>query len=149
VSVGNVGGCSYDAVAEVLLQTDRLTVLDIGVHVYQHASFRQLILPHPRVALPLRLGVDPFHYFECLSQINDVPPLIYSWKIRSILRQTAPFIDTVVEGRNVQIRDPQRLGYEEIAKTDAWNDDGGYAEYLLRCELLPIPPKRTSATALP
>src|SRR5271168_4560671 len=49
VSADNVGDCAYDAVAEVLLQTDRLTVLDLGVHVYQYASFRQLIVPRSRV----------------------------------------------------------------------------------------------------
>jgi len=50
-------------------------------------------------------------------------------------------------GGKVLIRDQQRLGYEEILKTDAWSDDDGHAAYLLRCSHLPIPPKRVSATA--
>jgi hypothetical protein len=97
----------------------------------------------------LRLGVDAFHCFECRSKTGDVLSLVYSWKILSILRQTAPFIETVIEGRKLRVRDAQRLGYEEIEKTDAWNDDGGYAEYLLRCDLLPIPTKNDSVTATP
>jgi hypothetical protein len=149
VSASNLGDCLYDTVAEVLLQTDQITILDIGVLVYQHTSSQQPSLPQgPRVAIQLRLGVDPFSYFESLSKTGDVLPLVYSWKILSILRQTAPFIDTVAEGHNIRIRDPARLSYEEILKTDAWNDDGGHACYLLRCDLLPIPPKRESATAM-
>jgi hypothetical protein len=92
----------------------------------------------------MRLGVDPFHYFETLSKTGNVLPLVYSWKIRSIFAQTAPFIETVDEAR-----EPQRLGYKEILRTDAWNDDGGHADYVLRCDLLPIPPKRESGTAMP
>jgi hypothetical protein len=150
VSATHLGDCLYDTVGEVLAQADEITVLDIGVLVYQHRSSQQPSLPQgPRVAVQLRLGVDPFHHFESLSKTGDVLPLVYSWKILSILKQTAPFIETVAEGRKLRIRDTQRLGYEEILKTDAWHDDGGYAEYLLRCDLLPIPPKRESATAIP
>jgi hypothetical protein len=73
-------------------------------------------------------------------------PLVYSWRIDSIFRQTAPYVE-VAPGR--WARDPERLGYGEILQTNAWDDDGGHAEYLLSCELLPVPPKNTSATALP
>jgi hypothetical protein len=150
VSANSLGDCLYDTVAEVLVQTDQITVLDIGVRVYQDASSRQLALPQgSRVAVQLGLGVDPFDYFETLSKTGDVLPLIYSWRILSIRRQTGPFIDTVADGQKIRIRDPQRPGYEEILKTDAWNDDGSFAEYILRCELLPIPPKRESVTAMP
>jgi hypothetical protein len=150
VSANNLGDCLYDTVGEVRAQTDQITVLDIGILVYQQTSSQQPSLPQgPRVAVQLRLEVDPFHYFESLSKTGDVLPLVYSWKILSIFRQTAPFIDTVAEGQKIRIRDPRRLGYEEILKTDAWNDDGGNPQYLLRCDLLPIPPKRESATALP
>jgi hypothetical protein len=134
-------------VAEVVFQTAEITILDIGVLVYLETSSLKQSLPEGRrLAIRLGLGIDPFFYFETLSKIAEVPPLVYSWKILSILRQTAPFIETMPEagpliGRTVQVRDPQRLGYEELLKTDAWNDDGGSAEYILRCELLPIPPK--------
>jgi hypothetical protein len=149
VSANNLGGCLYDTVAEVLVQTDQITVLDIGILVYQHTSQRTSLALGSRVAVQLRLGVDPFHYFESVSKTREVLPLVYSWKILSILRQTSPFIDTLAEGHKIRIRDPQRLGYEEILKTDAWKDDAGHAEYLLRCDLLPLPPKREGATALP
>jgi hypothetical protein len=150
VSAHYLGYCLYESVAEVILQTDQVTILDIGVLVYRHASSQQPRLSErSRVAIQLGLGVDPFSYFEALRRSGDVLSLVYSWKILSIHRQTAPFIEAVAEGRKVRYRDRQRLGYQEILKTDAWKDDGGHAEYVLRCDLLPIPPKRTSATARP
>jgi hypothetical protein len=149
VSANHLDDCLYDAVAEVVVQTDQITVLDIGILVYEQTPPQQPPLPQGRVAVQLRLAVDPFFYFEILSKTGGVLPLVYSWKIMSILKQTAPFIETVAEGRRIRIRDQQRLGYEEILKTDAWNDDGGYAEYVLGCNLLPISPKRESATARP
>jgi hypothetical protein len=150
VSARNLDHGLYDTLAEVIVRTDEVTVLDIGVLVYQHAPSQQLPFPkESRIALKLRLGVDPFNYFEVLSKNDDILPLVYSWKILSIFRQTAPFIDTVADGQKIRMRDPQRFGYAEIPRTDAWNDDGGYAEYVLRCELLQVPPKRDSATAMP
>jgi hypothetical protein len=149
----NLGDGLYDTVAEVVLETAQVTILDIGILVYRQTTSLQPLPQGPRLAVQLRLGVDPFSYFESLSKSGDVLPLVYSWKIISILRQTAPFVDCGPGespiGRKVRVRDPQRIGYEEILKTDAWHDDGGNAEYLLRCDLLPIAPKRTSATANP
>jgi len=150
----NVGDSFYETVAEVVLQTADITILDIGVLVYRESSssLRSLFPLGSLVAVRLGLGVDPFFYFEGLSRVAEIPPLIYSWKILSILKQTGPFIEKLAEvgplvGSKVRIRDPQRLGYEEVLKTDAWNDDDGYAEYLLRCDLLPIAPKRDSAAS--
>jgi hypothetical protein len=131
----------YDVVADVLVHTDQITVLDLGVLAYQPKTS---LPPSPRVAVQLNLGVDAFHNFSFTRETGDVLPLVYSWKILSILRQTAPFIETAPR---YWMRDPQRLGYEEIPRTDAWHDDGGRADYLLRCELLPIPPRRERATA--
>lgn len=50
-------------------------------------------------------------------------------------------------GQKMIVRDSTKLGYQEIPKTDAWQDDGGTSEYILCCDLLPIPAKRMSATA--
>ena len=153
VSARKLGGCRYRTIAEVVLKTTKVTVLDIGLWVYQQTSIAGPFSQESRLAVDLDIGVDPYFYFEELSKIPEVPPLIYSWKVRSILRQTAPYVDAVAgegftTGRPTRMRDPQRLGYENILRTDAWNDDGGYAEYLLRCELLPVAPKRISARAL-
>ena len=145
VRAKNLADHQYETIAEFVAQTDRITVLDIGILVY--GGTQPSLLQRPRVAVQMALCVDAFHNFYFLSKTGEVVPLVDSWKILAILRRTRPFIETGVEGQKLRVRDPQRLGYEEVLKTDAWNDDGEHSGYLLRCELLPIPPKRESATA--
>jgi hypothetical protein len=144
---------SYRAHGDIRLRTDEITIVDIGILAYCGSDpvFAQFL--EDRFEAEIWLGVDPYPYFERLSKNEKIPPLIYSWQIRSILRQTAPFIESVEEsgldaGRKIIRRDLTRLGWEEISQTDAWNDDrGDCAEYVLVCELLDVPPKRVSATA--
>lgn len=85
------------------------------------------------------LGIDPFFYFERLHKRVSMPPLIYTWKVTGIGRQTAPFVPA---GPRLLVRDASKLGWEAIEQTDAWSDDGGHAHYVLTCELLPDAPKR-------
>jgi hypothetical protein len=144
---------TYDVVGECVLQSDDLTVLDIGILVYcERDSSPILYQKGRRFRASLYLGVDPFFYFERLAQFPDVPALVYSWRIESIFRQTAPFIESIddsggIHGRKILVRDETKSAWEQVSKTDAWTDDGGHAEYLLHCELLPVPRKHTSATA--
>lgn len=139
--------CLYDAVAEVVLRTDAVTVLDIGILIYRETpSLESYLVGGSRYALQLGLGVDPFFYFETLGRIAEIPPLIYSWRILSIARQTAPFVDMVVKGQRIRRRDEQRWALESVPATRAWTDDDGYGEYTLRCGRLAIPPKRATAT---
>jgi len=67
--------------------------------------------------------------------------LMYTWRIDRIRLQTAPFVETTVIGSRVMVRDQARLGYADIERTDAWNDDGGNGEYLLTCMRHDIPPR--------
>ncbi len=145
---------SYAVVAETIVASDDITVLDIGILAYHDGP---LELPDikcgGRLRTALELSVDPYFYFERLSQDAAIPALIYTWRIRSILRQTAPFVETVSDsgpyaGHRTKSRDASRRGYEEITRTDAWEDDGGYGEYLLRCDLTPAPAKRIRSTAM-
>lgn len=140
-------------VAEKMLETDEITVLNVGILVYREGASQLPRVEHGgRFRAELELSVDPYFYFEQLSNGPGVPPLIYSWRIISILRQSAPFIETVSDhgpytGSKVRSRDVSKQGYEQILRTDAWQDDNGYGEYILRCDLLPIAVKRVSATA--
>jgi hypothetical protein len=138
----------YNVVAELVSQTSDVTILDVGILIYAE---REGAFPEhqrgARVETTLSFGVDPFFYFEQLSKNPAIPPLIYSWRILSILRQTAPWVEVKDHsGRSMRIRDEHKLGYVEVNRTDAWKDDGGFGEYILRCELLEIDPKRKSAT---
>jgi len=152
VSVTLLADSQCSVIAEKALYTDDIAVLDIGILVFSNSQLECPVLgSHNRLRTELQLCVDPCFYFEGLARSQAVPALIYTWRISSILRQRAPFIETVVEygphaGRKMRIRDASKLGSEEILKTDAWQDDDGFAEYILRCDLLPMPAKRESAT---
>jgi hypothetical protein len=147
------GEIGYNVVAEKVLETDEITVLNVGILVYrEEATQFPDFAEGRRFRTQLAFGIDPYFYFERQSKNERVPPLIYSWRINSILRQTAPFIEVVSDsgayaGQKMMVRDSTKLGYQEIPKTDAWQDDGGTAEYILCCDLLPIRAKRISATA--
>ena len=136
ISVKALGDALYDTVGDVVVHNDRITVLEIGIRIYHENMAETSCVPRgaSRIAAILRLAVDAFSCYETVDASGEVVPLVYSWRIHSILMQTAPFMNV----GDVGMRDPQRLGYEEIAKTDAWKDDGGHASYILRCELLPV-----------
>jgi hypothetical protein len=121
----------YEVVAKRVLATATLSILDFGILAYCEDDPR--ISAHganERVRGQLSLGVDPFSCFERLAQQPEIPPMIYTWRIESIFRQTAPFIETTLEGgRKMLARDESKLGYANVRKTDAWTDDDGNAEY--------------------
>jgi hypothetical protein len=52
---------------------------------------------------------------------------IYDWKIERIEIQTALLIEV---WPRVLERDPAKLGWKDILKTNAWKDEG---EYLIHC----------------
>ncbi len=105
-------------------------------------------LPHSRFRTRLNLGIDPFGFWECHTP-TAVLPMVYTWRIESILQQTAPHVETVINGTRVLNRDASKPGWKTIIRTDAHHDDNGRAEYILRCELLDVPAKGTSVTARP
>jgi hypothetical protein len=150
ISVTYLRDCTYDVVADLVVQTSKLAVLNIGILAYcENRSDSRFDRNMDRIRTRVHLGLDPFFYFESLAKIEGVPSLVYSWRIDAILRQTAPFIETPLDpGGKMLVRDQTKLRYEETQQTKAWTDDGGHAEYVLRCELLEISPKRESATAL-
>jgi hypothetical protein len=147
-------GHEYDVVAEKAFETNEICVIDIGILAYRADDnpFSDVSVGN-RFRTQLSLGVDPYYYFEQLSTNESIPPLIYSWRIRSILRVAGPRIEVTPTsglwaGRKMEIRDPARSGYCAISKTNSWGGDDGLCEYILRCDLLPFPAKRESVTAL-
>ena len=141
-------GHEYDAIGRCILQNAEVTLLDIGICVYRQESPCTWSAPFKSgraFRARISLGVEPFSWFAVELANGVVQPMVYTWRIESILRQTAPLI---LIGRSL-VRDAERLGYEEIDRTNAWDDDGGHAEYVLRCRLLPVPAKTSSVTALP
>jgi hypothetical protein len=80
----------------------------------------------------VQLGVDPFAYFERLGLRNDMPPLIYHWTIVKVFRQGAPWVEV---REHSHARDLSQWQWVEVDATDASNDSGGHADYLLECRL--------------
>jgi hypothetical protein len=138
-------GSTYDLAGKVVIATRDAWVLDVGgLLVYQRRRPPVAgIGVGDIVSGRAYLGVDPSFYFESLAQQPEIPPMIYTWNVTQVLRQMAPF----VEQGGILRRDPEKLGWQDVPATDAWKDDAGNAEYVLRCEVLPHAPKRTSATA--
>jgi hypothetical protein len=139
-----IDGCSYELSGRVMVLMEEAWVLDCGIGVYQEQPPPPGIAVGDMVRGVANLGVDPFPYFERLHAFAGMPPLIYTWRIDEISRQTAPF----AEAGNMLTRDPTKLGWLLLERTDAWHDDDGRADYKLDCILLDVPPKRSSTTAI-
>lgn len=138
----NLGDSRYDVEAEVAYVDAEMVMLDFGLRAFREAGHRGDPAPGV-VSGVIGLGVDPFFYFERHALRPGVPEAIYSWDVTGIWRQTAPYIPARIPGvGNAMVRDPDRLGWAWLDKTDAWADDNGSAEYLLRCRVRPTPPSR-------
>jgi hypothetical protein len=134
----------YRIVGRVTFASPEAWVVDCGILAYTEEALPAGVSEGAWITGSAFLGVDPFPYFERLHRLPQMPALVYSWKVERIRRQTAPFVE--VAPRHFQ-RDASKWGYADVEATDAWEDDGGHAEYLLDCRKLDVAPKRSSATA--
>jgi hypothetical protein len=132
----------YDVTGHVVLVEPDVWVVDVGISVFNEHAPPQGLSVDDHITGKMWIGVDPFFYFERLGKRPSMPPLIYAWKVVEILRQTAPHVPA---GPRLLVRDASRLGWETIERTNACSDDDGRADYVLRCELLPDPPRRSRA----
>lgn len=133
----------YEVCAEVVLITNTVWIIDFGILAYQESPPPKGLSKGDWINATVDLGVDPFFYFERLSQEGKMPPLIYTWHIQKIQIETAQFIETKdAIGTRYLARDESKSAYRLIERTDAWSDDDGNAEYVLNCTLLSQPPKR-------
>ncbi|MGH3327494.1 MAG: hypothetical protein ACRDPT_06830 [Streptomycetales bacterium] len=146
----------------------RFLILDFGLSVYsitQMSSSEARLRQGDWVEGDIALSVDPFFYAKGHSKSSSgsehIPPLVYTWVVEVIALQTAPWIlakpddflgdaeaERAIAERALRRRDPTRHGWAEILRTDAWEDDGGSAEYLLGCRLMPLPAKWNSRTII-
>jgi hypothetical protein len=129
----HAGGAAYEAIGQVLHVGEEWWAADFGVRAFQEAKPPAGIEAGGWLGGAIQLGVDPFFYFERLSQLPDAPALIFDWQIEKIEMQTAPFMRL---GKRMFVRDEAQSGWKDVAATDAWADDGGHAEYLLHCRRL-------------
>jgi hypothetical protein len=142
-----LGAAKYSIIGEIIYLAQEAWVVDFGICAFRESKPPETISVGSFISAEIYLGIDPFFYFERLHKLPKIPPLIYSWKITSIDQQTAPFIEArAPSGQRLLVRDEKKLGYKSMKKTDAWKDDGGRGEYVLRCNLLSVPAKFNSAT---
>lgn len=139
-SVRHLKGSHYRASGRVLHVAKDWWALDIGFGVFRDRPPPAGVYPGATVRGIVDLSLDHYSYFESLGHESDAPPLIYNWLIRKIEIQTASWLKA--GGRGAE-RDACRLAWREIERTDARQDDGGHAEYLLHCTHMETPPTRS------
>jgi hypothetical protein len=125
--------CRYAVTGRTIHLTPEWAAIDVGVPAYRELySFPP---PPKRFEGEIWLGVDPFFYFERRSRESGAPPLIFDWRIHRIEVETAP---RVLQD-NLWIYDPARLQLKDVEDTRDGED------FVLHCELLSSPPRRTLA----
>ena len=139
----SLGAAKYEIVGEVLYASPEAWVLDFGICAFRESEPPEGISVGDFVASEIHLGIDPFFYVARLHSLPSMPALIYSWRIELIRR----FIQAAGLLGKVLVRDEKESGYEPVAKTDAWKDNEGMAEYVLTCLRLDVPPKFERAKA--
>lgn len=142
--VSDRGEGEYDALGTVVYVDPSLWIVDIGIRAYSEFLPDLRLSAGDRIRGIFALEVDPFTYVERHAHSVAVPPLVYTWQLERIRRQTAPFVETAPRSFE---RDRSQWSWAEVEMTDAWNDDGGHATYLLDCVRLPDAPKRKSRSA--
>ncbi len=120
----------YKICGQVVYSTERVWVLDFGFLVFQEFKPPKFATKGNWIEGEIYLGIDPYFYKAYLNKIPDMPSLIYSFKIEKIFLETTPWITK--PGNNI-IRDSEKESFREVSKTNAWDDDNGIANYILKC----------------
>jgi len=131
-----IADSTYRLTAEVVFLTTGVWVIDFGISAYQQSEPPIKFEKGDWVEGTFYLGVDPFFYFEELADLKGIPPLIRQWNIKQIQVETAPFVETVDDcGTKMLVRDQSKSSFRSVEQTDAWKDDDGNADYILKCHL--------------
>jgi hypothetical protein len=131
-SIRHVANATYRVTCPIVHLAPDWWVIDIGLPTYHSGAAPRGAALGKWLQAGISLGIDPFFYFERLAKTPGAPALIFDWSVDAIEIQTAPFIE---KAPGLMARDPARRAWKPIARTDAWHDDNGNAEYLLQCSL--------------
>jgi hypothetical protein len=131
-SLRHIAGSDYRFTAEVVFTQPGVVVIDAGVLCYREDKSTEGLVTGSFIAGDLSLGIDPFFWLETHSRAPGAPNLFYRWRLRAILLETTPWVDTGGSFQRAQV--PRT--FKAVPRTDAWAHDGGHAEYVLVCELL-------------
>lgn len=131
----------YRIIGQVIFSHDDWYAIDFGVKAYHFHRPDKSWKPGEWVRGHIALDIDCFSYFESFSGNPSAPDLIYTWRIETVLRQTAPFVK---RPSGMSVRDKAKWNWIEVGHTNAWKDDDGAADYLLVSTLLDDPPIRNA-----
>ena len=129
----HLGESTYRVSGEVIHTDRNWWVIDIGLPVYREEAPPSGARAGRFFEGAINLGIDPYFYMEYLGKPHGAPPLIFTWRIREIFRQTA------------LVRDPSTVAWSPATETDAWHDDDGHAEYMLHAEVIDPAPRRATS----
>jgi hypothetical protein len=135
VTATNIDASRYQICGNVIYQAKEAWVIDVGVLAYQEGAPPENIKQGDDVEGEIYIGIDPFFYFEDLYKLPGMPTLTYKFRIKCILLETTPWLESTDEtGRKVLARDATKESYREVSQTNAWEDDNGHGHYILKCE---------------
>jgi len=123
---------TYSAVGRAVFVAPEVWVLDFGILVYREERPPKQGSIGALFAGRVHIGIDPFFYTEYLRDVPGMPNLYYDFMIDEILLETTPW---EFSGR-VQKRRVGDRSFVSVSRSDAWNHDGGNADYVLRCRVL-------------
>lgn len=130
-SATHVKAYIYRICAQVVYRTSDVWVLDMGFLAYKEMEPPRFAKKGSWVEGEFCLGIDPFMYFEYLKNRPEMPSLTYRFRIDQIFLQTTPWIE--IPEQKMIVRDEQHESFVEVAETNAWGDDNGHADYILKC----------------
>jgi len=134
-SLERVQACRYRVSGLVAYADRAVWAIDFGVMAYCNHKSPSIAKKGGSVKGEIYLGIDPFFYFEELHKLPGMPALQYEWMIRNIFLETTPWLSRKDEtGTTILTRDEQQESFEEVAETNAWEDDQGRGHYILECE---------------
>ena len=126
----------YDVCGQVLYFTDEVCVIDFGIRAYAEEP-KQVVEVGEWLRGRIHLGIDEFSYFETFKNYPRMPNLFYRFHVGSILLETTPWIrNKYPQYPNYKERDQTKEGFVAVARTDAFKDDDGNADYILQCQLI-------------
>jgi hypothetical protein len=126
----------YHAVqGRVVAVFDEAWVVDVGLLAFEAQRPPAWAKPGVFFSGELYLGVDPFFYFEELSELPQFPALMYAWRIARIALETTPWLTRREGMHEVRYRDATHTSFRPVERTDAWHDDGQHGHYVLEAEV--------------
>lgn len=132
-----IQGAAHRMDGTVVLVTPEFTILDVGLLAYRDGKPHDKLVDGAHFRGRAYIGIDPFFWSETHAHRAGVPNLFYRWHIHEILLETTPWTTKrSLLGGEVRTRRTEAASFRAVPMTDAWNDDGGHAHYILRAECL-------------